>query len=267
MVDNNGVIVKIMRLGFSEYEAKAFVSLLEKNPATAYEIGKSSGVPTSKVYEVLKKLTDKGAVLVLDSGKSRRYVPVEPAEFLDRHKDLVDSLRDDLSNIGESKALSYIWNITEYDYLIDKLGRMIDAASKELLVSIWDEEMALIAGVLRGALKRKVKAAVVHFGPPRVKLGQVFIHPIEDTIYQEKGGRGISIVADSREALIGTIFSDGRAEGAWSANKGFVTLAEDYIKHDIYITKIVRRFDGPLKKRFGMGYSMLRDVFKDEDLK
>ncbi|MBI5586977.1 MAG: TrmB family transcriptional regulator [Deltaproteobacteria bacterium] len=256
-----------MKLGLSEYEARAYVSLLAKNPATAYEIGKHSGVPTSKVYEVLKKLHDKGSVLVLDEGKTRRYVPVEPEELLDRHKDLVESLRDDLSDIRGRKELSYIWNITDYDYLIDRLRRMIDGASRELLVSIWEDEMALIAGYLKASLERRVKAAVVHFGLPAVRLGQVFTHPIEDTIYHEKGGRGVALVADSREVLIGTIFPDGSVEGAWSANKGFVTLAEDYIKHDIYITKIVKRFDGPLKKRFGAGYAKLRDVFTDEDLR
>ena len=54
-------------------------------------------------------------------------------------------------------------------------------------------------------------------------------------------------------------------EGAWSLNRGFVTLAEDYIKHDIYIMKIVERFDPELQARFGPGYEKLRDVWNDEE--
>ena len=61
----------------------------------------------------------------------------------------------------------------------------------------------------------------------------IYQHPIEDTIYNEKGGRGLVLVAVTKEALMGTIFPDYRVEGAWSVNQGFVTLAEDYIKHDI----------------------------------
>ena len=84
-------------------------------------------------------------------------------------------------------------------------------------------------------------------------------------LFQEKGGRVLALVADSNEVLIGTIFSENRVEGAWSSNRGFVTVAEDYIKHDIYIMKIVRRFDRPLVKKFGEKYSKLRDIFKDEE--
>ncbi len=76
-------------------------------------------------------------------------------------------------------------------------------------------------------------------------------------------------------ALTGTIAQsdgesggDGEAErvsGAWSRSEGFVLLAEDYIKHDVYIMKIVARFDRPLVKRFGRGYWRLRDIFSDTE--
>ena len=66
--------------------------------------------------------------------------------------------------------------------------------------------------------------------------------------------------------MMGTISADFSAQGAWSASAGFVLLAEDYIKHDIYIMKIVRRFDGELTARFGAGYAKLRDIFSDEEV-
>ena len=62
-----------------------------------------------------------------------------------------------------------------------------------------------------------------------------------------------------------TVFEENRVEGAWSVNKGFVTLAEDYVKHDIYIMKIVRRFDRQLIERFGENYGKLRDIFNDQE--
>ena len=89
-------------------------------------------------------------------------------------------------------------------------------------------------------------------------------HPIENTIYAEKGGRGFVMVADSRECLMGTI-TDGGVQGARSRNPGFVMLAEDYIKHDVYIMKIVERFGDALTRRFGEGYARLRDIYSDEE--
>jgi len=61
--------------------------------------------------------------------------------------------------------------------------------------------------------------------------------------------------------------SDGKkTEGIWSMNEGFVIMAEDYIRHDIYFMKLVERFDPLLREKFGEGYEKLRDVYRDEEI-
>ncbi|MBE0425427.1 MAG: TrmB family transcriptional regulator [Nitrospirae bacterium] len=261
------IISELMQLGLSEYEAKAYLSLLRENPSTAYEIGKDSGIPTSKVYEVLKKLIEKGIISIIDDGKKKHYVPLAPDEFLNKQKSItdsiIDSLRTEISNVRGMKDFSHICTIYEYEYLMDRIRRMIGEASRTILLSIWKEEFEKIEEKLRDALGRKVRVAIVHFGQPGIKIGQMYPHPVEHSIYQEKVGRGIVIVTDSRKVLAGNIFKFNRVEGAWSMNRGFVTLAEDYIKHDIYIMKIVRRFDRVLKEKFGLKYEKLRDIFTD----
>jgi sugar-specific transcriptional regulator TrmB len=143
---------------------------------------------------------------------------------------------------------------------------MIDEAEKTLLISIWPEENEILATKLAKAMKLGIKSAIVHFGPVDAPLGQIFPHPIEDTIYAEKGGRGLVIVADSQEVLFGKIDARNDVQGANSMNEGFVAIAEDYIKHDIYIMKIVKRFDQLLIERFGTNYQLLRDVFNDQEV-
>jgi sugar-specific transcriptional regulator TrmB len=271
VVNNNAdpIMSHLMHLGLSEYEAKVYLSLLRQSPATAYEAGKSSGVPTSKVYEVLKRLAEKGILSIIDEGKTARYVPISPQELLDRYQNrtenILASLRIKLSDFKGKRAFSYIWNIEDYDYLIYKTSQSVRGASQTVLLSIWKEELTQIEKEISDAQNREVRIVMVHFGHPKVKIGQMYPHPIEDTIYQEKGGRGFIAVVDSREVIMGTIFRNNRVEGAWSSNMGFVTLAEDYIKHDIYIMKIVRRFDRILKERFGEKYSALRDIFSDRE--
>lgn len=46
----------LTRIGFTEYEAKVYLALLRENPATGYQLSKSSGVPRSMVYEALGRL-------------------------------------------------------------------------------------------------------------------------------------------------------------------------------------------------------------------
>lgn len=71
-------------LGFTEYEAKAYVTLLQLGSATGYQIAKESGVPRSMIYETLNKLAARGAVLTQSFAEMVRYAPVPPEELLSR---------------------------------------------------------------------------------------------------------------------------------------------------------------------------------------
>ena len=258
-----------MTLGFTEYEARAYISLLKIQPATAYEISRESGIPSSKVYEIIARLLEKKIVLLVIEKDKKKYIPIPPDEFLESRKShfdkTLDNLKENLPEIRKNEGVSFIWNINEYEFLMDKAGRMIKNAETEVMLSVWREEFVILEKELEKADKRGVNIAIVHFGIPEKKIGQLFQHPIEDTIYEEKGGRGFTLVCDGKTGLVGTVSKNLNVEGAWSHNLGFITLAEDYIKHDIYIMKIVKRFDPNLKNTFGKNYHHLRNIYKDRD--
>ncbi len=46
----------LKNLNFTEYESKAYLALLQESPLTGYAVAKKSGVPRSKIYEVLESL-------------------------------------------------------------------------------------------------------------------------------------------------------------------------------------------------------------------
>jgi hypothetical protein len=48
-------------LGFGEYEVHAYITLLQRSPLSGYELAKTSGVPRSNIYPVLRKLEERGA--------------------------------------------------------------------------------------------------------------------------------------------------------------------------------------------------------------
>ena len=266
---------RLMDIGLSENESRAYLSLLEAHPSTGYEIAKQSGIPSSKVYEVLRKLIQRGMVLELKERGKTRYIPQESRDFIVGYKHkvtgILDSLEDALAGYGSATNAAYIWTYDSFDESIDKVHTMILGAGESVLLSVWQEDYSLVEDACRAA-SQKCRTAAVYFGEDEGNLPDDgvmrFHHPIRNTIYSEKGGRGLVAVVDSKEAFMGTFFSDGkngiRAEGTFSKNPGFVALAEDYIKHDIYIMKIVKRFDKELIETFGEGYGMLRDVFSDK---
>lgn len=148
---------ELMELGFSDYESKAYISLLQKNPITAYEIAKNAAIPTSKIYEVLIKLSEKGVISEFDDNNKRKYLPMSPDELINSYRSKIENtlerLKISLNNVTQENELGFIWNIMDYNYLIDKSKRMIDEAEKTLLISIWPEEYDLLTESLIKAMK------------------------------------------------------------------------------------------------------------------
>ena len=262
-------ILRLTQLGFSEYEARTYVALLKENPLTAYEIAKFSEIPTSKIYEVIRKLEGRRIIQSIHGARSKLYVPLSPDEFIHNFRAHMDSnlqaMKEDLKDTKAGMDTSYTWHIRDYEGLLHKALRMVDTARGSLLLSAWPPEMEQLLGALQSADARGVKIAAIHYGATGIKLKQLYIHPVEDTIYSERGLRGFILVADSREALNGTI-GGTKVEAIWSMNESFAILAEGYIRHDIYQMKTMKRFSPLLRQTFGAQYEKMRDIFSDDDL-
>jgi sugar-specific transcriptional regulator TrmB len=261
----NNVVHNLMETGLSEYEARAYVALLRKSPLTAYEIAREAGIPTAKVYGVVGRMADKGVFAVTGEGRRKGYVPLDTAEFLEglrgRIHNTLTQIEGGLAGLARRPGSPQVHNLVGYDHVMEKALRVIAGARRSLLVSLWKEDMGKLHSEIRKAERRHVKCAVVHFGVPGLRAGMLYSHPVDAV---ESAERGLVVVADSREAITGTIHADGSAEAATSANRGFVSMAEGYVKHDIYMMKLTRRFDREFKRAFGSGYEKLRDVFSDE---
>jgi sugar-specific transcriptional regulator TrmB len=262
-----GAIVRLRRLGFSEYEAKAYMALVYESPLTAYELSKNSGIPSSKVYEVLRKLEIRHMIQSIHGERSKVFIAVPPDEFVQNFRSSIEdnlhAVRTELTAVKSGLDTSYTWHIKNYETLIHRAKRMIRTARTSILILIWKEEMNELLETLNAATQRGVKIAAIHYGFTDVKINQIYVHPVEDTIYSMRGIRGFTLVSDCKEAVNGKIDNKG-ADAVWSMNEGFVTMAEDYIRHDIYIMKTLQRFAPLMRKKFGDRYEKLRDVFKDE---
>ena len=75
------LIRSLQELGFSEYEAKCYIALLSEQSQTGYSVARASGVPRSKVYEVLEGMVDRG-VVIANHGEPTQYAPLSPQELI-----------------------------------------------------------------------------------------------------------------------------------------------------------------------------------------
>src|SRR5213594_56798 len=108
----------LQQLGFSEYEARAYLALLQRNPLNGYELAKVSGLPRANTYAVLQKLEERGAVVRLDMPNGSRYAPVAPTELTQRiasrFQDVLSATQQALEELATPAASEYVWNIQGY---------------------------------------------------------------------------------------------------------------------------------------------------------
>ncbi len=260
------VLNQLSALGFNTNEAKAYIALLGCAPASAYEIAKQAGLPTSKIYETVAKLKGRGILQASeDDAGNVLYYAMNPRDLMEsiRSRTIMETERllPELQRIPATPQNNLIWPLMEESQVQSRTLELIRQARQSILISLWPEELAWAETELRAAEARGIQIALVHFGQPAITIGATYHHPVERTLYSEKGGRGLTMVADSRQVVLANFKIGEVVEGAWSRNESFVTVAEDYIKHDVYITKVTRFLGPEIVERFGEDYRKLRNVF------
>lgn len=234
---------KLVKLGFSEYEAKTYAALLRKSPVSGYELAKLSGVPRSMIYEVVGKLTARGAAMLLQTGGSTKYAPVPAEEFLDHlqqeHEALVESLKEDLSSFASAPDLDYVWNIEGHGNIIARAREMIGKAQSQIYLALLPATFPDLQPSLAEATQRGVRAVVYSTAELDLPNGQVVVaHVAEETLEQARG-LGLILAIDGEEVLIGEWLTAVHARASWTSDPLFVFIAEHHLRTDLYLPEIL----------------------------
>lgn len=101
----------LSEIGLAKNEAKAFEAVLKLGKAGASEISKESGVPYSRIYDVLASLEHKGLVKIIPE-KGKKFIPGDPSSL----KKLIDDKKQSLDALDKE---------------VEKLKAMYEKAEKE----------------------------------------------------------------------------------------------------------------------------------------
>ncbi|MET8049287.1 MULTISPECIES: TrmB family transcriptional regulator [unclassified Streptosporangium] len=247
------VVEQLQRLGMSGYEAKAYVTLVGAGqPLNGYEVAKRSGVPRSMVYATLGKLVAKSAAYELRGADDAvDYLPLPPRSLLERMRrefdDSIESLEVSLPVIVASPRAHLIHSLKDAEALLARAEDVVAEAHTDLFLSIWPEEMERLSPLVGRAVERGVETSVLHFGPARKPVGNLYEHrfptPCATTEAQEGQGldhRLLVVVGDRREALVGG-FAGGTAWGVYTEDPAVVAMAVQYVRQDIALQIIADR--------------------------
>jgi Cd2+/Zn2+-exporting ATPase len=236
-------LAKLIQLGFSEYEAKAYLALLQDSPASGYQIAKKSGVPRSMVYEVIGKLNARGALLTYRVDGSVKYAPTPPDEFLDNlhreHEALITSLQADLNTVATASDPDYVWNLEGNENILTKAEEMIHQSSDRIYLAITPSMFPTLQENLESAAARGVSVVIYTTTQLDIACCRVIVAHVSEETLEQAHGLALILVVDGAEVLIGEWLTGNNAHASWTSNPLMVFLAEHHLRTDLYLPQLL----------------------------
>jgi sugar-specific transcriptional regulator TrmB len=235
------VVESLQALGLSLYEARLYLGLLAGGAQNGNELSRLSGVPSSKVYAMLERLTADGIVARTRRGTTVEYVCVPPHELLhklrERYTKPLEYLEETLPTIGTTGPKADILDLRGLDAIMDHARAMIRAAQHEMYLSIWEENVEPLRDDLYAADARGVRLAGMMYGVTTPAVGWWQRHSYRETVSSRIGGRMLTMVADGSEALIAHMPDRGEASAVRTKSPVLTLVAEEYLIHDLTLQK------------------------------
>lgn len=229
----------LMRVGFTEYETKVYLALLRENPATGYQLGKSSGVPRSMVYEALGRLHARGAVLRTDDARATLYRPVPPAVLLDRYEEehhrLIQRLRESLSSLYDAQDEGHLWSISGRSAVLSYATQMITGTKSELLLMLADADLEALRADILSSCERGIYVGTLLTGQGELTCGRVARHPPQESELQKLTDI-LVVVADSQETLIAS--TDVEMTATITSSRNLVLIARQFVWMELFAQRL-----------------------------
>lgn len=261
----NEVIESLKELGFNSYEAKVYVALLKKYPATGYEVAQLADIPQSRAYDTLKALENEK--IVTSSGeKPQTFTPVKPKELTKRFRRKIEANLDFLEKKLPDVKVDYnepIHSISGENQIRNKVIEIIKSAKHDIYLEIWSYDFKYLEQYLFDAYNRGLDIKIVGYDNFQCTFGTIFKHRNGREIERTLGGRKIFLMVDDSEGLFGS----SEEKVTWTKNSDIIMLIKEFIVHDMYLLDIEYNFPEQLKYFYGIGLKRLKEKVLNKNSK
>lgn len=233
--NERSAISALQRLGFTDYEARAYLILIEGGELTGYELAKRSGIPRPNIYPVIEKLIERGAVSRRVEESGQRYAAVPPRHLL---AGIEADQRQQLAEAGvvlarhlQIESTSSVYNVTG-SQLLTKARQLVESSQRSLLVAIQPADAAELADSMHEASSRGVAVTTLCLEGCAQECGGCVGSLHRYPMMSSGGSRWLVVVADESTSLVGQL-SSAAAEGSFTGQRPMVELAAAYIRQTV----------------------------------
>lgn len=245
----------LQQFGFSQYESQVYQSLITMDqPLDASSIVKGSGVPRSKVYEVIHRLTDKGMILETTVEKKRLYTALPLESAIKKLTADFNSKVNQLKNtpIKETPKDDRVWTLKDDQSIQSLLENSLQQATDSIIISGWADDLTQYLPIL----EEKYDAGIVvnmhvigEIVTPIPNVSTLIPDTNHDTLERSR-----ILIVDEQEILYA-----GMEETTWQAirtqSRPLVKFFTEFFYHDVALTEITQRYKDTIMKD-----EVIRDV-------
>jgi|GEM_PF-1448479 sugar-specific transcriptional regulator TrmB len=250
----NEAVEELMKLGFTEYQAKVFSALTYIGPSGASEISRASGVPRTKVYEILEELVNK-QVVEYRRGRPTVYRALPPFTLTKiltqtylRSAQRVERLLEEQWKKGNQAKEELVWTVRGEEAIKRKLSELLVNAKRSIFIlEVYPPSyITSLRSQLKSACNRGVgvKAVCVVGANRPLTVGL----PLSDIVEY----RSTPISACFKKGTI----SNPRPEDETVLKAILVTLSHPYAMAVVDETKALVVAPNPKDKTHSLGFSI-----------
>ena len=243
-------------IGLTSYEIRSYTTLLKQGEINASEISEKSGVPYSKIYEVLGTLEEKGWI-GSDDSRPTKYFAKSPTTALETTKQSVENeflknrnvILTELTSLYEKSGTSEkpdIWVISGAMNIVAKIMELVENCRSEVLIAIpqaGEEIVKQALPKLRQLNEKGVKITILTSD----KLDKESVKAISRIakIKIKSGLFGGGIISDKRYVviLLGPEISGSKTSdivAIWADHAGLAGFAKEYFEYLLKDAKEVK---------------------------
>ena len=249
-------------IGLTEYEAKAYISLIQVGTSNAGNLSKLTEIPHSKIYEVLIRL-EKKKLIEVQKGRPLFFKAIKPSSAIEGvETELKDSLRrelfqrkNDLESFYEKKmgqisqahnmlgeldnfyekntaiepSEEFIWTIQGKDNLNGQAKEIIQSASGEVQLMMPLDDFSELSSIIKSVSSRGVKVQLV------IHELTVSVQKLKDMIeiFYDKSPLPTNcgmILADGKR---GMFISENYRTGFKASSKSVLMVLTQFYQHEV----------------------------------
>jgi len=187
------------KLGLSDYESRALVSLIARNHGTAEEIADLARMPRTSAYKALQSLRDKEFVTSSD-GRPTIFHPVSLNEVRERvlgeFEDTFDKLETIRGMLSEKGMPQLVYTISTKKSVLAKIGEMLDASTRTFIIS------TPAIHEVRGEHAQRFKEAVGRGVEVVIITEPMYKVPECTRLYRKRDLLATDVISDGEAAMI-----------------------------------------------------------------